>query len=216
VPIFRLTDDHKFPPVSLAEDGIIAVGGDLKPLRLLEAYRSGIFPWYNEDEPIIWWAPDPRFVLFPDELKISHTMRQLLKKQTFEVTFNQDFPAVIRACASTPRYGQPGTWIHPEMIDAYESLFHTGHARSVEVWQNDKLVGGLYGVQVGKVFCGESMFHRASNASKYGFIRLVQRLKEEGTILVDCQLHTAHLESLGARFISREEYLKFLLQNRDI
>ena len=210
MPIYRLSDDLIFPPVSGAEDGIVAVGGDLLSERLILAYKSGIFPWYSQDEPIIWWSPDPRFVLFPDELHVSRSMKRMLNKQQFKVTFNQAFEAVIRACKQIPRHDQKGTWITEEMELAYIRLFDMGIAQSVEVWNEEKLVGGMYGVRVGKVFSGESMFSVESNASKTALIYFMSRFKKDGGVLFDCQVHSQHMESLGAREISREEYLTYL------
>jgi leucyl/phenylalanyl-tRNA--protein transferase len=188
------------------EDGLLAVGGDLSRERLLHAYRNGIFPWY-ENKYILWWSPDPRFVLFPSELKISSSMKQLLKKQTFEFSVNQDFNSVITQCKAISRRGQEGTWITEEMRNAYNDLHFAGYAVSAEVRLNGELVGGLYGLRIGKMFFGESMFSRCSNASKYAFISYVQQLKSEGVELIDCQVYTAHLESLGARMIPRAEFL---------
>lgn len=199
-----------FPDVELADDGLIAVGGDLSLERLLLAYKSGIFPWYNEDEPILWWSPNPRFVLFPDELKVSKSMSQLLKRQIFKVTENQCFEEVMRVCGEMPREGQDGTWINEDMVSAYVELYKNGYAHSVEVWENDKLVGGLYGVLLGKVFFGESMFYKVSNASKYGFIVFVEKLKSLGVELIDCQVPTPHLASLGAKSIERKEFIALL------
>lgn len=194
------------------EDGLLAVGGDLKPDRLLLAYRSGIFPWYEKGQPILWWSPDPRMVLFPDKLKVSKSMKQLLKKDFFKVKFNSDFAAVIAECAKIKRDGQNGTWITPEMQKAYIDLHAKGFAHSVEVFQNEKLVGGVYGIFLKEknTFCGESMFSQVSNASKYGFIKLVEKLKKEEVRLIDCQVYTSHLESLGAEEISRKDFIKFL------
>ncbi|RFS24820.1 leucyl/phenylalanyl-tRNA--protein transferase [Chitinophaga silvatica] len=204
--IFRLDKRLIFPPPQLAEeDGLLAVGGDLKTERLLLAYRSGIFPWYDEP-PILWWSPDPRFVLFPDQLKVSASMKQILRKQTFQVTYNQAFEAVIKRCSSIPRAGQAGTWITPEMQAAYIKLHREGHAMSVECWQDGQLVGGLYGVKLGAFFFGESMFSDVSNASKTAFITFVQQYANE-LQMIDCQVYTDHLASLGATFISREEFL---------
>jgi len=210
MPIYKLSDDLIFPPVSGAEDGIVAVGGDLLPERLILAYKSGIFPWYSQDEPIIWWSPDPRFVLFPDELHISRSMKRMLNKQEFNVTFNQAFEEVIRACKQIPRNGQDGTWITDEMELAYIRLFDMGIAQSVEVWKDKELVGGMYGVRVGKVFSGESMFSVESNASKTALIHFIDQFKQDEGVLFDCQVHSQHMESLGAREISREEYLTYL------
>ena len=202
-----------FPSIENSDaDGLLAVGGDLSPERLLLAYRSGIFPWYEKDQPILWWSPDPRMVLFPQHLKVSKSMRLLFKKEAFKVTYNQDFEAVIQNCAAVKREGQNGTWITDEMISAYIQLHEQGFATSVEVWEDDELVGGLYGIYLKEkqIFCGESMFTKVSNASKYGFISLVEKLKNEGLQLIDCQVYTPHLESLGACEIHREEFLTYL------
>ncbi len=208
--VFSLTRDLVFPPVDLAEpDGLLAVGGDLSTQRLLLAYRSGIFPWFSEP-PILWWSPDPRFVLFPEELKVSASMRQLLRKQVFRITFNQDFAGVIRNCRITARPGQDGTWITNAMQKAYIKLHEEGYAHSVECWLDNKLVGGLYGIKMGRCFFGESMFSLVSNASKAAFITFVQAAAQEGLALVDCQVHTEHLASLGARFIQRTEFRRLL------
>jgi leucyl/phenylalanyl-tRNA--protein transferase len=207
MPLFYLPDDELvFPPLSLAEpDGLLAAGGDLSMERLLLAYRSGIFPWYNR-KPILWWAPDPRFVLFPSELKVSRSMKQVLKKGNFHITYNQAFPEVINNCRSIPRDGQDGTWITRDMIEAYTRLHLAGYALSVECWENDLLVGGLYGVKIGRCFFGESMFAKTSNASKAAFITFVQAHAGELEV-IDCQVHTHHLASLGARFISRVAFV---------
>ncbi len=266
-----LKDNEPFPPAQQAtEEGIVAIGGDLSPARLLSAYRQGIFPWFNDDEPVIWWSPDPRMVLFPDELKVSKSMAKLIKKQAFSVSYNQNFREVITQCSQVPRAEQDGTWITQDMIEAYCQLHQLGHALSVEVWQHKQLVGGLYGIDLGnqnndssvnsnhsnfqnglklesqavldtdcesmkhrgaqcinntraprqaeksassaksKLFCGESMFSKVSNASKFAFISLVQKLQVQGYDLIDCQLHTDHLASLGAREVSREAFLSYL------
>lgn len=204
-----LTHKIEFPDVSEASaDGLLAFGGDLSPERLLYAYQNGIFPWFEDSEPILWWSPDPRFVLFPIELKVSKSMNQLIKKKQFKVTENMAFKAVIENCAQSKRNGQLGTWITNEMIEAYIKLHQLGYAKSVEVWQDDELVGGLYGIAIeNKVFCGESMFAKVSNASKVGFITFIQNSNYK---LIDCQLHTKHLESLGAKHIPRLEFLKYL------
>lgn len=202
-----------FPDIAYtSEEGLLAVGGSLTQSRLMEAYSKGIFPWYDESQPILWWCPDPRMVLFPQKLKVSKSMKQLLKKEAFKVTYNEAFETVIENCAAIKRKGQLGTWITPEMKQAYTGLHKKGIAQSVEVWEDGKIVGGLYGIYLKnkKVFCGESMFARVSNASKYGFISLVRKLQEKGVELIDCQVHTDHLESLGAEEISRNEFLKFL------
>lgn len=208
MPVFGLGEQLVFPPVQLSNpDGILAVGGDLQPERLLLAYGSGIFPWYDEEDPIIWWAPDPRFVLFPEDLRVSKSMRQVLRREIFRISFDEDFASVIRHCQKTPRPGQRGTWITDDMQQAYIQLHEQGFAHSVEVWQAEKLVGGLYGVSLGNSFFGESMFAHVSNASKAGFITLVRRLAEKGFELIDCQVYTSHLESLGAQDIPRAEFM---------
>lgn len=208
--IFRLDERLIFPDPALAEDdGLLAVGGDLSIERLLLAYQNGIFPWYSDDTPILWYSPHERFVLFPDELKISKSMRQVLRSGRFKVTINQCFEKVIEACSIVKRNEQEGTWITDDMKNAYISLHSKGHAHSVEVWEQDKLVGGLYGVQTGSTFCGESMFSLVSNASKTALISLC---KSGEYTLIDCQVHTEHLESMGARLISRKEYMA-ILQN---
>ncbi|MGQ7946280.1 leucyl/phenylalanyl-tRNA--protein transferase [Flavobacterium sp. WC2509] len=206
-----LTSDLFFPPVSHANrDGILAIGGDLSPERLQLAYKSGIFPWFNEGEPIIWWSPNPRMVLFLDDLIVSKSMRNILNRNIFKVTFNQNFKDVISNCQQVKRDGQTGTWITNEMIEAYCKLNELGIAKSVEVWQNDQLIGGLYGIDLGHVFCGESMFSLVSNASKVAFIGLVNQLKEENYRLLDCQVHNEHLESLGCIEIERNEFMSII------
>ncbi len=201
-----LTEDLWFPDVSEAsEEGILAIGGDLSVARLLLAYRSGIFPWFESDEPILWWSPDPRFVLFPNKLKVSKSMRQVLRNKDYEVTVNKAFNDVISACAEAKRSGQQGTWITTSMIDAYNELHKLGYAKSVEVWENNELIGGLYGIDLGNgVFTGESMFSKKSNASKVGFISFIQNTDYS---LIDCQVYTNHLKSLGAEEISRDQFL---------
>lgn len=210
MPLFALDKELLFPPVHLAEpDGLLAVGGDLSTERLLLAYQSGIFPWY-EGRHILWWCPDPRFVLMPNKLKVSKSMKQLLKKQAFTFTINKAFSRVIENCKSIDRAGQNGTWITESMKEAYNRLHGQGFAHSAEVWQHDELVGGLYGVRLGKVFFGESMFSKVSNASKYAFISYIQQLQLEGVELIDCQVYTEHLESLGAHMIPRDEFIQKL------
>lgn len=205
---YFLDEQLYFPPVSRASsEGIVAIGGDLSEERLLLAYQSGIFPWFSEGEPIIWWSPDPRFVLYPSQIKVSKSMQQLFRKQVFEVTFDKDFEQVILNCKEIKREGQRGTWITDEMVEAYCRLHRKGFAHSVEVWQEHTLVGGLYGLSLGNCFFGESMFAKVSNASKYGFITLTKRLEQKGFSFIDCQVHTEHLESLGATFISRKNFL---------
>ena len=206
--IFRLDERLLFPDPGLAEeDGLLAVGGDLSVDRLLLAYQNGIFPWYSDETPILWYSPHERFVLFPDEVKIAKSMRQVLRSGRFSITRNQCFDRVIDACAITTRQDQDGTWITSDMKNAYQQLHQAGHAHSIEIWDNTDLAGGLYGVAVGKIFCGESMFSRVSNASKTALISLCH--SGEFT-LIDCQVHTEHLESMGARMISRNEYLRML------
>ena len=205
--VFQLDERLVFPNPSLAdEDGLLALGGDLSAERLLIAYRNGIFPWYSEDEPICWYSPHERFVILPSEVKISKSTSQVMRSQKFSITSNTAFSDVIASCAKALRKEQDGTWIIPEMQKAYINLHLLGCAHSVEVWQNGELVGGLYGVQIGKVFCGESMFSKVGNASKLGLIWLCQNLDFQ---LVDCQLHTEHLESMGAKMISREEFMGY-------
>jgi len=208
MPVFLLNDKLSFPAVKLADpDGLLAYGGDLTSERLLLAYSLGIFPWYNE-APILWWSPDPRFVLYPSDIKISSSMKQVFKKNLFTITYDQDFAGVIAGCKKVSRPGQDGTWITNEVEKAYIKLHKEGHAHSVECWYNDQLVGGFYGIQLGKCFFGESMFATMSNASKAAFITFVQRAQREGIKIIDCQVHTEHLQSLGAGFISREEFVK--------
>lgn len=191
-----------------SKDGLLAIGGDLSPERLLFAYQLGLFPWFNEGEEILWWCPDPRFVLIPEELKISKSMKKILQNDVFRFTENQCFKEVMQECKNAYRKDQDGTWISEHFIESYTILHQHGFAKSIEVWQNDELVGGLYGVQIGNVFCGESMFAKVSNASKAGFIHFI--LNNENIELIDCQIHSAHLESLGAKMIPKKEYLKIL------
>lgn len=203
-----LAPHQPFPPLdrALAEpNGLLAAGGDLSPDRLLTAYRLGIFPWFTEGEPILWWSPDPRMVLFSDELVISRSLRKTLRRHAYEIRVDTAFTDVMRACAA-PRPGQPGTWIHPDMIRAYTTLHQMGMAHSVETWVEGTLVGGLYGVAIGRVFFGESMFARVSNASKLALAYLVRHVQRRGFGMIDCQIHTAHLASLGARDITRMEF----------
>ena len=218
MPVFSLDKDLIFPAQHLAEpDGLLAIGGDLSIERLLLAYENGIFPWYSEDD-ILWWCPNPRFVLFPAEIKISKSMKQLLKRNEFDFTINKAFAEVIGYCQSVHQKNKYGTWITDEMKKAYINLHQLGYAHSTEVWKENELVGGLYGVKMGKVFFGESMFSKISNASKYAFIKYVEQLQAEGIELIDCQVYTEHLESLGARMISRESFLQLLhkLLNRNL
>ncbi|WP_436517431.1 leucyl/phenylalanyl-tRNA--protein transferase [Ekhidna sp. To15] len=213
MPTYQLSQELYFPPVSDAEeDGCIATGGDLAPERLMLAYHSGIFPWYNDDEPIMWYSPNPRFVLLPEKLYVSRSMRSVLRKEEFKVTYNEDFVGVINTCKQMQRVGQDGTWITQEMVEAYIKLHELGHAQSVEVWKDSELVGGMYGVHLGTVYCGESMFSKVSNASKVGLITFIQKFKEEGGQLYDCQAYTDHMASMGAENIDRKAFLKHLPQ----
>lgn len=213
MPVFSLTEDLIFPPPELAdEDGLLAVGGDLSHDRLLLAYSMGIFPWYSDNYPILWWSPDPRLVLVPKELKVSRSLRQTIKKNIYKITINQAFEDVIRTCAEIPRRGEKGTWITDDMIQAYIGLHKAGHACSVEAWEDEELAGGLYGVILGKAFFGESMFARKSDASKAAFVIFVEQLKEQGFELIDCQVTTAHMKRFGAREMPRAEFMKLLVK----
>ena len=210
-------DTLTFPPLTKAmrePNGLLAAGGDLSADRLVQAYRHGCFPWFSEGQPILWWSPDPRTVLFPEELHVSRSMSKLLRQQRYQVSFDRDFKAVIQACAG-PRRDADGTWITDDMQNAYTELHARGHAHSVEVWDNGELVGGLYGLAMGQLFFGESMFSRADNASKYGFITLARHLHAWGFVLIDCQMPTPHLESLGARSIPRREFADYLRDHLD-
>lgn len=195
---------------------VVAIGGNLSCQTLIEAYRNGMFPWYGEDEPILWWSPVNRMVLYPENLKISKSLRSLLRQNRFKFTSGLAFEQVIRACASIPRKEGNGSWIHPEMIDAYKSLHQNGLAKSVEVWQDNELVGGLYGVDLGGVFCGESMFSKVSGASKAGFVWWVNQLQQQGCKLIDCQVYTDYLASFGASEIPRETFLDELKKWRTV
>lgn len=217
MPVFWLSEKEiAFPHPELAnEDGILAIGGDLSKERLLLAYKIGLFPWFNPEDPILWWSPDPRFVLFPGDLKIAKSMRSYFNQRKFSVTFDHRFEEVMRACKLQRRKGQGGgTWISEDMIKAYVGLHKDGHAHSVEVWQGDELVGGLYGVCLGKIFFGESMFSKVNNASKVGFITLVRYLEKQGFQLIDCQQETPHLKSLGGKSICRKDFLKYIEDNQ--
>jgi leucyl/phenylalanyl-tRNA--protein transferase len=211
MPIYRLPEENIFPPPDFAEDnGLLAIGGDLSEERLLLAYSMGIFPWYSEGDPILWWSPDPRLVLFPDELKISRSLKQTIKKGVFKVTMDTAFESVIRHCADVHSKRAGDTWITKDMIDAYIKLHRSGFAHSVEAWLEDELAGGLYGVSLGSAFFGESMFSEKSNASKVSFVILVQQLVQWGFSLIDCQMTTPHLLSLGAREITRAKFMMML------
>lgn len=214
IPIHYIRHELSFPPVeSAAPDGLLAYGGDLSPDRLLLAYRSGIFPWYSASDPILWWSPDPRLVLFVDEFILRKSLKKRMKH--FEIRYDTAFKQVMHECGSIPREGQKGSWIIPEMIEAYTILFDRGYAHSIEAWQDGKLVGGLYGVVIGRVFFGESMFSKVRDASKAAFATLVDRLKAEGFEMIDCQVASPHLISLGAREISRTEFLDHLKNKVD-
>ena len=211
MPIFGLSEELVFPDVELAtDDGILAVGGDLSPERLMLAYKRGIFPWFSEENPIIWWAPDPRFILHPQKFKISKSLKSILNKKEFEVTYDQAFDKVIERCKSVKRKDQDDTWITEEMREAYSALHQLGFAHSVEVWKNEELVGGLYGISLGKCFFGESMFADVSNASKVGFAHLVQDLLKEEFVMIDCQVYTEHLERSGAELVDRKKFMHLL------
>lgn len=213
MPVYRLRDDLVFPPPELAEvNGLLAVGGDLSPARLLLAYSMGIFPWFNDDDPLLWWSPDPRCVMFPEELHVSRSLTKLLRQQRFLVTIDQAFGEVITACSQVKRKQGEGTWITLEMLEAYQRLHRLGYAHSIETWCDGQLVGGIYGVSLGRCFFGESMFHRASNASKVAFVTLVHTLQQQKFLMVDCQMPSGHLHSLGARDISRQQFLTSLRQ----
>ncbi len=213
--IFRLDEtvpDHPFPDPSLAENepnGLLAVGGDLHPRRLLNAYRHGIFPWYSEDQPILWWSPDPRMVLFPEEIHVARSLRRQMRRGGLELRIDSDFAGVLEACA-TPRHEDEGTWLIPEMRAAYLSLYHMGHAHSFELWQDQRLVGGLYGVTLGRMFFGESMFSRIPSASRIVMVHLCEHLAAHGFPLIDCQIHNPHLERMGAREIPRARFQRLL------
>ncbi|MGC1203357.1 MAG: leucyl/phenylalanyl-tRNA--protein transferase [Flavobacteriaceae bacterium] len=204
-----LTDKIEFPNVNKAnEDGLLAIGGDLSVQRLIYAYQHGIFPWFENDGPILWWSPNPRFVLFPKKLKVSKSMKQVLRNNDYKVTVNKAFKTVITECAKVKRRGQAGTWITKNMIEAYVKLQELGYAKSIEVWRENNLVGGLYGIDLGNgIFCGESMFAKESNASKFGFITFIQNTNYK---LIDCQVYTNHLENLGAEEVSRDAFLEYL------
>ena len=207
-----LGSEHTFPsPDTASREGIVAIGGDLNPNRILNAYKKGIFPWFENDNNLVWWSPDPRMVLFPKKIKISKSTKKIINQDYFKVTYNQSFNEVVECCSKVKRFGQNGTWITEGLKKAYNKLHEMGYAYSVEVWKDYELVGGLYGIDLGDVFCGESMFTKANNASKVGFIHLVKELTKNNYKLIDCQVPSAHLKSLGAEEISRKEFLSFLV-----
>lgn len=208
-----------FPPLETAltePDGLLAAGGDLSQARLIRAYSEGIFPWYSSGEPVLWWSPDPRFVLFPEQIKLSRSLQKNVRNTAFEIRMDTDFEQVISSCSSQPRKDQPGTWITDEMRQAYIDMHHAGHAHSVECWHNDKLVGGLYGIHTGQVFCGESMFSRESNASKISLVHLCRFLSFHGFKVIDSQIYTQHMERLGGVMISRNDYVHILKQTHNV
>jgi len=207
-----LGSEHTFPSAETASlEGIVAIGGDLDPNRILNAYKKGIFPWFENDNNLVWWSPDPRMVLFPKKIKISKSTKKIINQDYFKVTYNQSFNEVVECCSKVKRFGQNGTWITEGLKKAYNQLHEMGYAYSVEVWKDYELVGGLYGIDLGDIFCGESMFTKANNASKVGFIHLVKELTKNNYKLIDCQVPSAHLKSLGAEEISRKEFLSFLI-----
>ena len=207
----QLSEKHIFPsPLKATSEGIVAHGGDLHPDRVFLAYQMGIFPWFENDNDLLWWSPDPRMVLFPDKLKVSKSTKKIIRENPFEITFNKSFNEVVSCCATVKRFGQSGTWITQGLMKTYEKLHEGGKAYSVEVWENYELVGGLYGIDLGNVFCGESMFTKKNNASKLAFIFLVNELKKNSYKMIDCQVPSAHLRSLGAEEISREKFIRLL------
>lgn len=215
-PLYFLNDRLEFPAVEMANvDGLLAVGGDLSPERLLLAYKRGIFPWFNDDDLVMWWSPDPRMVLFPEKVKISKSMRKVMQSGEFRLTKNTAFEEVVLQCKQQKRKGQQGTWITKKMVKAYVKLHELGFAKSYEVWKDDHLVGGLYGVDLGTIFCGESMFSSVSNASKFAFIQLAEELKTKQYRLIDCQIYTDHLASLGAEEVPRESFVEILRNEVD-
>ena len=216
MPIYQLTDEIMFPNPELAEeDGLLAIGGDLRWERLVLAYCNGIFPWYNEDDPILWWCTKPRFIIKPNEVRISKSMKRVFNRGEFKVTFNNDFEGVISNCKALREKGE-GTWITDDMKEAYINLFNKGFALSVEVYKESKLVGGLYGVKIGRCFFGESMFSTETNASKVALISICKRLEEENYLFLDCQMHTNHLESMGGKFVSWGEFKSMLQEGIDL
>lgn len=209
--------DHgiSFPhPEAVKPSGILAIAGDLSPERLLLAYQYGIFPWYNYNEPIIWWCPRPRYVIFPSKIKVSKSMHSYFNQNKFQVTYNQDFEKVINMCRTTIRHGQKGTWIDDKIVQAYTNLHEMGYAVSVEVWDKNQLVGGLYGIAIGNAFFGESMFSHANNASKFGMITLARKLEKDGYKVIDCQQPNPHLEKMGGEFITGQQFQNILAENR--
>jgi leucyl/phenylalanyl-tRNA--protein transferase len=208
----RLGDDHIFPsPRSANEHGVVAYGGDLNPNRIIQAYKQGIFPWFESDDNLLWWSPNPRMILYPEKIKISKSLKSVIKKNTFKVTFNRDFEEVIESCSNIKRLGQKGTWITSGLKESFLNLHEKGFAISVEVWKDSKIVGGLYGLDLGNVFCGESMFSKSSNASKVALVNLSSELKKNNYKFIDCQIPTEHLKSMGGEEVSRDDFLKLLI-----
>ena len=208
----RLGDDHIFPsPRSANEHGVVAYGGDLNPNRIIQAYRQGIFPWFESDGNLLWWSPNPRMILYPEKIKISKSLKLVIKKNTFKVTFNKDFEEVIESCSNIKRLGQKGTWITSGLKESFLQLHEKGLAMSVEVWKDSKIVGGLYGLDLGNVFCGESMFSKSSNASKVALVYLSSELRKNNYKFIDCQIPTEHLKSMGGEEVSRDDFLKLLI-----
>ena len=208
----RLGDDHIFPsPRSANEHGVVAYGGDLNPNRIIQAYRQGIFPWFESDDNLLWWSPNPRMILYPEKIKISKSLKLVIKKNTFKVTFNKDFEEVIESCSNIKRLGQKGTWITSGLKESFLNLHEKGLAMSVEVWKDSKIVGGLYGLDLGHVFCGESMFSKSSNASKVALVNLSSELRKNNYKFIDCQIPTEHLKSMGGEEVSRDDFLKLLI-----
>ena len=208
----RLGDDHIFPsPRSANEHGVVAYGGDLNPNRITQAYKQGIFPWFESDDNLLWWSPNPRMILYPEKIKISKSLKLVIKKNTFKVTFNKDFEEVIESCSNIKRLGQKGTWITSGLKESFLQLHEKGLAMSVEVWKDSKIVGGLYGLDLGNVFCGESMFSKSSNASKVALVYLSSELKKNNYKFIDCQIPTEHLKSMGGEEVSRDDFLKLLI-----
>lgn len=208
----RLGDDHIFPsPRSANEHGVVAYGGDLNPNRIIQAYRQGIFPWFESDDNLLWWSPNPRMILYPEKIKISKSLKLVIKKNTFKVTFNKDFEEVIESCSNIKRLGQKGTWITSGLKESFLNLHEKGLAMSVEVWKDSKIVGGLYGLDLGNVFCGESMFSKSSNASKVALVNLSSELRKNNYKFIDCQIPTEHLKSMGGEEVSRDDFLKLLI-----
>ena len=208
----RLGDDHIFPsPRSANEHGVVAYGGDLNPNRIIQAYKQGIFPWFESDDNLLWWSPNPRMILYPEKIKISKSLKSVIKKNTFKVTFNKDFEEVIESCSNIKRLGQKGTWITSGLKESFLNLHEKGLAMSVEVWKDSKIVGGLYGLDLGSVFCGESMFSKSSNASKVALVNLSSELRKNNYKFIDCQIPTEHLKSMGGEEVSRDDFLKLLI-----